>query len=49
MINFTDHTKLKKKEDSSKDASIPLKNVNKIIMGVRGRKGSGWEWPWGGK
>jgi hypothetical protein len=30
-------------EGPSEDVSIPLKRGNKIIMGGKGRKGSGWE------
>ena len=33
MIQFTDHTKLKKKEDQSVDASILLRRGNNIPMG----------------
>jgi hypothetical protein len=37
MIQLTDHVKLKKKEDQSGDAAVPLRRGNKIIMGSRGR------------
>jgi hypothetical protein len=33
-IQFTDHMKLKKKEDQSVDTSVPLIRVNKIPMEV---------------
>jgi hypothetical protein len=39
MIQFTDHMKLKKKEDHSVDASVLLRKGSKIIMGHRGREG----------
>ena len=32
-IQFTDHMKLKKKEDQSIDASVLLRRGNKILMG----------------
>ena len=32
-IQFTDHMKLKKKEDQSVDASVLLRRGNKILMG----------------
>ena len=35
--------KLNKKEGPSVDASIPLRRENKIILGGRGREGSGWK------
>ena len=38
MIQFTDHMKLKKKEDQSVNASVLLRRGNKIIIGGRGRK-----------
>jgi hypothetical protein len=33
-IQFTDHMKLKNKEDQSVDASVLLRRVNKILTGV---------------
>lgn len=36
MIEFTDHMKVKKKEDQSVVASVLLIRRNKIIMGSRG-------------
>jgi hypothetical protein len=33
-IEFTDHMKLKKKEDQSVGASVLLRNGNKILMGA---------------
>jgi hypothetical protein len=51
-IQLTDHMKLKKKEDQSVNASIPLRRGNKISTGGRGRswvgegrggeEGEGW-------
>ena len=41
MIQLTDHTKLKEKEDQSMDASVLFTRGNKIIMGGRGWKGLG--------
>jgi hypothetical protein len=35
MIQLTDHTELKKKEDQSGDAAVLLRWGNKIIMGDR--------------
>jgi hypothetical protein len=48
MIQLTDHTKLKKKENQSVDASVLLRRWIKIIMGRRvwerlGRKRGGGE------
>jgi hypothetical protein len=34
-IQFTDHMKLKKKEDQSVEASVLLRRGNKIIMGAK--------------
>jgi hypothetical protein len=34
---------LNKKEGLTKDASIPLRRENKIIIGGTGREGSGWD------
>jgi hypothetical protein len=39
MIQLTDSKKLNKKECPSKDASIPLRMGNKIILGGRGWEG----------
>ena len=33
-MKFTDHMKLKKKEDQSVGASVLLRKVNKILMGA---------------
>ena len=33
MIQFTEHVKLKKKEDQSVDASVLLRRGNKILIG----------------
>jgi hypothetical protein len=41
MIQFTDHMKLKKKEDQSVNASVLLRRGNKIIIGGRGRESLG--------
>ena len=38
MIQPSDPKKLNKKEGPSKDASIPLRRGNKIVMGGRGKK-----------
>ena len=40
-IQFTNHMKLKKKEDQSVDVSILFRRGNKIIMGCRGSEGLG--------
>jgi hypothetical protein len=42
-IQFTDHMKLKKKEEQSVNASILHRRGNKIIIGGRGREGPGRE------
>jgi hypothetical protein len=42
-VQFTDHVKLKKKEDQSVDASVLLRRGNKILTGSIGRKGLGRE------
>ena len=39
-IQLTDQRKLKKKENQSVDASVLPRRGNKIILGVRGRKGT---------
>ena len=49
MIQLTDHMKFKKKEDQSVDASVLLRRGNKIIMGGRGREGTGRERGGGGR
>lgn len=41
MIKFTDHMKLNMKDNQSVDASNSLRWGNRIIMRVRGRKGTG--------
>ena len=41
MIQFTDHMKLKRKEDQRVDASVLLRRGNKIIKGSRGWEGLG--------
>jgi hypothetical protein len=33
MVKFTDHMKLRKKEDQSVDTLVPLRRGNKIPMG----------------
>jgi hypothetical protein len=38
-IQFTDHMKLKKKENQNVDASTLLRRGNKILMGGRGWEG----------
>jgi hypothetical protein len=43
MIQPIDHKKFKKKEDPSKDASIPLTRGSKIIIGARRREGPRWK------
>ena len=43
MIQLTDFKKLKKKEDSSDDVSIPLRRRNKIFTGGRWRERPGVE------
>ena len=42
-IQLTDRMKLNKKEVQSMNASIPLRIMNKIITGGRGREGPEWE------
>jgi hypothetical protein len=51
MVNSTDPKKLNKKEDPSEDACFTLckgnnnnNKGNKIVIGSRGREGSGCEW-----
>jgi hypothetical protein len=40
--------KFNKKKCLSMEASIPFRKGNKIIMGLRGREGPGWERGGGG-
>ena len=42
-ISPTDLKKFNKQESLSKDASIPLRMWNKIIIGRRGKKGNRWD------